>query len=75
MDDDPLSQTMRKIAAYLDDHPEAADTLTGIHGVWLQSEEMPSITRLALERLLEADVLECACYSRDNTIWRLRRPR
>lgn len=70
MDNDALSLTMRQIMTYLDHHPDSADTLAGIHAFWLQSSELPAVTQLALERLLEAGLLECVRYGRDQMIWR-----
>jgi len=75
MDDEALELTMQAIEHYLKQHPDGADTLAGIHTVWIQSQELPAVTRLALERLLARGVLESLSYGRDQLVWRRRRAR
>ncbi len=70
MVDDSILDTMRKIELYLAAHPDAGDTLEGIHYSWLQSQEAPEITQAALELLQETDVVQCISYGRGTSIWR-----
>jgi hypothetical protein len=70
MDDRLVLETMRMIQQYLDSRPESADTLDGIHYSWIQSQESKDVTQAALDRLLEAGVVEHLRYGRNTLLWR-----
>lgn len=70
MNDELILAAMLRIQQYLDDFPECADTLDGIHYCWLQSTESKHITQAALELLLDASIVECRRYGRDTIVWR-----
>jgi hypothetical protein len=63
------------IRAYLDDRPDSADTLDGIHRWWIRwpgLTESPVVTQIALERLESTGQIESVSVG-NQVLWR--RPR
>lgn len=67
-----IELAMAQIRQHLQRHPQAADTLEGVHSWWLASQEPPAITEMALQQLQangEVEVLKIG----SRVLWRARR--
>jgi hypothetical protein len=74
MNDDLVRAVAQSIARYLHDHPDAADTVEGVHHVWIGDPALSSsldITQAALELLLASERVVCVRVAR-RQLWRLR---
>jgi hypothetical protein len=72
LSDDPIRAAAVSIARYLREHPAAADTVEGVHLVWVAPEAADTsleTTLSALETLLEAGVVTCVPVGR-RLLWR-----
>ncbi|WP_157669646.1 hypothetical protein [Chitinibacter sp. GC72] len=63
---------MGQIRQHLQRHPQAADTLEGVHSWWLASQEPPAITEMALRQLQANGEVE-ALNICPRLLWRARR--
>lgn len=75
MSEDPIRAAAACIARYLHEHPAAADTVEGVHFVWVAPEVADAsleTTFHALETLLEAGVVICVPIG-SRLLWRARR--
>jgi hypothetical protein len=76
-DDTLVDEVAAEIRAYLDAHPDAADTLDGIVQWWIVHDRFMrgiQATGRAVERLVAEGRLEKICISEGRVIFRARRP-
>ena len=58
---DPVSEVASEIIGYIESHPDASDSLSGIRDFWLESYSPPDrliVLNTALDRLVSAGLLE-----------------
>ncbi|MFC0691850.1 hypothetical protein [Paraburkholderia humisilvae] len=74
MNDDIVRAVAQRIARYLQDNPDAADTVEGVHHVWIGDPALASsldITQAALEWLLASGRIACVRVAH-RQLWRRR---
>lgn len=74
MTDDLTHLVAQHIARYLLDHPAAADTVEGVHFVWVGPDVAQAsldITQAALELLFEQGLIACVPIG-SRLLWRAR---
>ena len=77
MDRKLIQAAEEAIRRYLSDHPMAADTLEGIHGYWIDWDDIPepiTVTEAALEQLEKAAFVE-RFKAGNRDLWRRRHAR
>jgi hypothetical protein len=65
-----IADAMRGIARYLDEHPNASDTLSGVCSWWLAASAAPlgpQVVQIALDRLVESRAIEARAMA-DGTV-------
>ncbi|WP_348944273.1 hypothetical protein ABHF33_12560 [Chitinibacter sp. FCG-7] len=67
-----ITLAMNQIRLHLQRHPQAADTLEGVHSWWLASQEPAAITEMALQQLLANGEVETLKIG-SRVLWRARR--
>ncbi|WP_176057311.1 hypothetical protein [Paraburkholderia sp. BCC1876] len=75
MIDDLTRIAALQILRYLLDHPAAADTVEGVHFVWIGTDaaaNSPDITQAALELLFEQGLVACVPIG-NRLLWRAQR--
>jgi hypothetical protein len=73
MNDDIVSALAARIVRYLRDHPGAADTVEGVHYVWIGDPVLAvsiDVTQAALEYLLARGKVACI-RAAHRQLWRL----
>lgn len=73
MNDDIVNTVAGRIVRYLHDHPHAADTVEGVHHVWVDGPALAvsiDITQAALDSLLTNGKVACVRVAH-RLLWRL----
>jgi hypothetical protein len=76
MDKNSIQFAAHAILAYLQQHPESADTTLGVHQWWIAWPDLPesiTVTAAALSQLEGAHLIE-RHRAGNHEIWRLPRP-